>query len=156
MPGKSSIDLTALTPDEPAKPPRPHSDLFHPEIFEPVNRLIVFTKACIEVIVFALAFLSVSVLNQQEFREEPVADSISRNSFLPRRCFWSSGLLGVPAVRLDFSKGDGWFPTHFDFAFVAYFGPFIRPVSIIVSRPPAWRPSTRNFAARVAMIQKQT
>ena len=56
-----------------------------------------------DVVVFALPFLSVSVLNQQEFREEPVPDSISRNSFLPRRCFWSSGLLGIPAVRLDFS-----------------------------------------------------
>jgi hypothetical protein len=59
-----------------------------------------FANASIEVVVFALAFLSVSVLNQQEFREEPVPDSISRNSLLPRRCFWSSGLLGIPAVRV--------------------------------------------------------
>ena len=103
MPGKSSINLTALTTYESAKPPRPHCDLFHPEFFEPANRLIVFTNASIEVVVFVLAFLSVSVLNQQEFREEPVPDSISRNSFLSRCGFWSRGLLGISAVRLDFS-----------------------------------------------------
>ena len=103
MLGKSSINLTALTTYEPAKPPRPHGDLFYPEFFEPANRLIVFTNASVEIVVFTLALLSVWVLNQQEFGEEPVPDSISRNSFLPRRCFWSSGLLGIPAVRLDFS-----------------------------------------------------
>ncbi len=54
MPGKSSINLTALTTYESAKPPRPHCDLFHPEFFEPANRLIVFTNASIEVVVFVL------------------------------------------------------------------------------------------------------
>src|ERR1700737_2203912 len=113
MPGKSSRNLTALTTYEPAKPPRPHGDLFHPEFFEPAHRLIVFTNASIEVVVFVLAFLSVSVLNQQEFREEPVPDSISRNSFLPRRCFWSSGLLCIPPVSFDFSGRDSSFSTRF-------------------------------------------
>ena len=113
MPGKSSRNLTALTTDESTKSPGPHGDLFHPQFFEETNRLIVFVNASIEVIEFALALLSIPVLNQQELREEPVTDSISRNSFLPNRCFWSSGLLGISAVRLDFSKGDGWFPTHF-------------------------------------------
>ena len=126
MPGKSSGNLTALTTYEPAKPPRPHGGLFHPKFFEPADRLIVFVSARIEVIKFALALLPIPVLDQKEFREEPVPDSISRNYFLPLRCFWSSGFLGVPAVRLDFSKGDGWFPTHFNFAFVAYSGPFFR------------------------------
>jgi hypothetical protein len=85
--GKSSINLTTLTTYERAKPPRPHGDLFHPEFFEPANRLIVFTNGSIEVVVFTLALLSIWVLNQQEFREEPVPDSISRNPFLPRSCF---------------------------------------------------------------------
>src|SRR6058998_165762 len=90
MPGKSSINLTGLTTYEPAKPPGTHDDPFCPGCLEPSNWLVMFANASIEVVVFALAFLSVSVLNQQEFREEPVPDSISRNSLLSRRCFWSS------------------------------------------------------------------
>src|SRR5216683_5776327 len=100
MPDKSSRNLTALTTYQSAKSPRPNDDLFQPDFFEPAERLIVFTSVSIETGVFVLTFLSVPVLNQQEFREEPVPDSISRNSFLPGRCFWSSGLLGIPPVRL--------------------------------------------------------
>ncbi len=110
--GKSSINLTALTTYESPKSPRPHCDLFHPEIFEPANRLIVFTNASIEVVVFVLAFLSVSVLNQQEFREEPVPDSISRNFFLSRCRFWSGRLPRIPAVSCEFSGRDGWFSAR--------------------------------------------
>src|ERR1700730_2247236 len=131
MPGKSSRNLTALTTYEPAKPPRPHGNLFHPEFFEPANRLIVFTNASIEVVVFVLAFLSVLVLNQQEFREEPVPDSISRNSFLPRRCSWSSGLPCIPAVGVDFSGRDGAFTTRFRSDFTP---PFNGLLSIVVCR----------------------
>jgi len=42
--GKSSMNLTALTTYEPAKPPRPHGGLFHPKFFEPADRLIVFVE----------------------------------------------------------------------------------------------------------------
>jgi hypothetical protein len=70
--GKSPINLTALTTYEPTKPPRPHRDLFHPETFEPGNRLVVFTNASIEVVVFILALLSIPVLSQQIFGEEAV------------------------------------------------------------------------------------
>jgi hypothetical protein len=57
--GKCSINLTALTTDEPAKSPGPDCDLLYPGFFEPPSRLIMFANAIIEVIVFALAFLSV-------------------------------------------------------------------------------------------------
>jgi hypothetical protein len=131
--GKSSINLTALTTYEAAKAPRPHGDLVHPKFFEPAHRQIVFTNASIEVVIFTLALLSIWVLNQQEFREEPVPHSISGNSFLPRRCFWSSRLQGIPAVRLDFSEGNSC------------------PGSTIVSRPPAghgWILSLGFFLSR--------
>ena len=100
MPGESEGNLSAFKAYQMAKPPRPNCDLFAPGFLEPPNRLIVLANAIVEIIVFTLALFPAWVLNQQEFREEPVPDSISRNSLLPRRCFWSSGLLGIPA-RFD-------------------------------------------------------
>ena len=83
MSGKSSINLTALTTDEPAKPPGPHGGLFHPEFFEPADRLVVFVNASIEVIEFALAFLSIPVLIRRNFEKNPCRTAFREILFLP-------------------------------------------------------------------------
>lgn len=90
MPGESEGNLSAFKAYQTAKAPRPHYDLFYPKILEPSNWLIVFLNAGTEVVVFPLALLSVSPLNQQPFGKEPVARGIlsklvsSRLAFLAR------------------------------------------------------------------------
>jgi hypothetical protein len=107
-PRKSSINLTGLTTYEPAKPPGPLGHFFYPGFLEPPNWLIMFANAVVEIIVFTLALLSIWVLNQQEFREEPVPDSISRNSLLPPSLSLVQWTFGNSGGSTRFFAGRRW------------------------------------------------
>src|SRR2546425_5205617 len=111
--GKSFRNLAALTTNESAKPPGPHSNLLHPKLLEPVHRLIVLAKGSIEGSVFALVLLSVRMLNQQTLGEEPVPDGILCNSPLSLGCYWPGRLQGIFAVGRGLSRRGGRFPVYF-------------------------------------------
>src|SRR5437667_12580987 len=103
MRSKSSVNLSALATYQPPKAPRPNGDLFHPEFFEPAERPIVFTSVSIEAVEFVLTLLSISVLNQQRFREEPIFHCIPRDGSFPACCLCSRGFQSVASVRFPFS-----------------------------------------------------
>src|ERR1700756_4713476 len=133
MVGKSFRNLATLTANESAKPPGPHRNLLHPKLLEPVHRLIVLAKGCIEVSVFALLLLSIRMLNQQPCREESVPDGIFRNSPLSLRRCWPGGLQGIFTVGGDLCRRAGRFPVHFssDRRRLSLF--FLCPVAVVVN-----------------------